>query len=105
MIRTVLADDEVLARQKLQQLLREIEDIEIVGEARTASETVELVRLTKPNLLLLDICICDSNGFDVLEELSSDPEAFVPHVIFVTAKDAYAVRALDIHAVDYLLKP
>ncbi|HEY2466392.1 MAG TPA: LytTR family DNA-binding domain-containing protein [Terracidiphilus sp.] len=105
MIRTVIADDEVLARQKLHQLLRTIEDIDVVGECATASETLELVRLTRPTLLFLDICMSGMDGFDVIEALSSEPAAVLPHVIFVTAKDAYAVRAFEIHAVDYLLKP
>jgi len=105
MIRTILADDEALARQKLRQLLKEIEDVEIVGECSTASETIELVRLTTPELLFLDIKLSDMNGFDVLEALSSDPERPLPHVIFVTANDRFAVRAFEIHAIDYLLKP
>jgi two-component system LytT family response regulator len=105
MIRAVIADDEVLARQKLHKLLREIDDIEVVGECATASETIELVRHARPTLLFLDICMSDMDGFDVLEALSADKKAELPHVIFVTAKDAYAVRAFDIQAVDYLLKP
>jgi two-component system, LytTR family, response regulator len=105
MIRTIVADDEVLARQKLRQLLKDVEDIEIVGECATASETVELVRLTTPELLFLDIKMSDMDGFDVLKALSSDPERILPHVIFVTANDKYAVRAFEIHAIDYLLKP
>jgi two-component system LytT family response regulator len=105
MIRAVLADDEVLARQKLRQLLKDVDDVEIVGECSTAAETIELVRLTDPQLLFLDIRMSDMNGFDVLERLSSDTDRTVPHVIFVTANDRYAVRAFEIHAIDYLLKP
>jgi len=105
MIRAVLADDEVLARQKLRQLLKDVDDVEIVGECSTAAETIELVRLTDPQLLFLDIRMSDMNGFDVLERLSSDAGRTVPHVIFVTANDRYAVRAFEIHAIDYLLKP
>jgi len=105
MIRAVLADDEVLARQKLRQLLKDIDDVEIVGECSTAAETIELVRLTDPQLLFLDIRMTDMNGFDVLERLSTDAGRPLPHVIFVTANDRYAVRAFEIHAIDYLLKP
>jgi two-component system LytT family response regulator len=105
MIRAVLADDEVLARQKLRQLLKNISDVEIVGECSTASETIELVQLTDPQLLFLDIRMSDMNGFDVLERLSADGDRPLPHVIFVTANDRYAVRAFEIHAIDYLLKP
>lgn len=105
MIRAVVADDEVLARQKLRQLLRDIEDVEIVGECATASETIELVKLTAPDLLFLDIRMSDMDGFDVIEALSSRSKSAPPQVIFVTANDRYAVRAFEIHAIDYLLKP
>jgi len=105
MIRALLADDEVLARQKLRQLLKNVSDVEIVGECSTASETIELVQLTDPQLLFLDIRMSDMNGFDVLERLSADGARPLPHVIFVTANDRYAVRAFEIHAIDYLLKP
>jgi two-component system, LytTR family, response regulator len=105
MIRALLADDEVLARQKLRQLLKDVGDVEIVGECSTASETIELVQLTDPQLLFLDIRMSDMDGFDVLERLSADVDRPLPHVIFVTANDRYAVRAFEIHAIDYLLKP
>jgi two-component system LytT family response regulator len=105
MIRTVLADDEVLARQKLRQLLKEIEDVEIVGECSTASETVELVKLVSPELLFLDICMPDMDGFDALNALSSNKRGALPQIVFVTANDQWAVRAFEFHALDYLLKP
>jgi two-component system LytT family response regulator len=105
MIRVVLADDEVLARQKLRQILREIEDVDIVGESSTARETVDLVRLTVPELLFLDICMPDMDGFDALNALKSNPNGELPHIVFVTANDRWAVRAFEFHALDYLLKP
>lgn len=105
MIRTVLADDEALARQRLRQLLREIDDVDIVGECATATETIELVRLTTPDLLFLDISMPDMDGFDVIDALSSHSKCALPQIIFVTANDRYAVRAFEIHAMDYLLKP
>ena len=105
MIRTVLADDEVLARQKLRQLLKEIGDVDIVGECATARETVELVNLVSPELLFLDICMPDMDGFDVLNALSSNRHGFLPQIVFVTANDRWAVRAFEFHALDYLLKP
>jgi two-component system LytT family response regulator len=105
MIRAVLADDEVLARQKLRQLLREEVNIEIVGEGASASETIELVRATGPELLFLDVRMPGMDGFDVIGQLSSDAKFTMPCVIFTTAHDQYAVRAFEIHAVDYLLKP
>lgn len=105
MIHAVVADDEVLARQKLRQLLRDDRDIEIVGESATALETIELVRAATPELLFLDIHMPGMDGFDVMGALSSQTEMQAPHVIFTTAYDQYAVRAFEVHAVDYLLKP
>lgn len=104
MIQAVLADDEVLARQKLRQLLRDVPDIEIVGECASATETVELVRLTRPALLFLDIRMPGMDGFDVVGTLESE-HLPMPAVVFTTAYDQYALRAFEIHAVDYLLKP
>ncbi len=105
MIHTVLADDEVLARQKLRQLLREEPEIEVVGEGITASETIDLVHATKPQLLFLDIQMPGMDGFDIAMELCSSKAVPTPHIIFTTAHDQYALRAFEIHAVDYLLKP
>lgn len=105
MIRTLVADDEVLARQKLRQLLCAEQDIEIVGECATASETIQLVGATSPELLFLDIRMPDMDGFDVIDALSSHQDVPLPHIIFTTAYDKYAVRAFEIQAVDYLLKP
>jgi two-component system, LytTR family, response regulator len=105
MIRAVIADDEVLARQKIRQLLREDTDIEIVGESASALETIELVRATTPELLFLDIRMPGMDGFDVVGALSAYEEVPPPRVIFTTAYDQYAVRAFDVNAVDYLLKP
>lgn len=104
-IDTLLADDEVLARLKLRQLLSAEPDIRIVGEASSASETIELVRTTGPQLLFLDIRMPGMDGFDLLGALSAFPDISVPKVIFTTAYDQYALRAFEIHAVDYLLKP
>jgi two-component system LytT family response regulator len=105
MIRAVLADDEVLARQKLRQLLRHERDIEIVGECASACETIQLVSETSPELLFLDIRMPDMDGFDVIGALSLDQNAVLPQIIFTTAYDQFALRAFEIHAVDYLLKP
>ena len=105
MIHTVLADDELLARQKLRQLLRDEPEINVVGEGTTASETIELVRATRPQLLFLDIQMPGMDGFDIATELCSSKTVKMPHIIFTTAHDQYALRAFEIHAVDYLLKP
>jgi two-component system, LytTR family, response regulator len=105
MIRVVLADDEVLARQKLRQFLREEPDMEIVGEGATAMETIELVHVVKPELLFLDIRMPGMDGFDIVGELNACSDCRMPRIIFTTAYDQYAVRAFEIHAADYLLKP
>lgn len=105
MIHAVVADDEVLARQKLRQLLREDPEIEIVGESTNAAETIELVRATSPEVLFLDIRMPGMDGFDVVGALSRLTEITQPRIIFTTAYDQYAVRAFEVNAVDYLLKP
>src|SRR5579871_5498654 len=105
MIQAVLADDKVLARQKLRQLLREIPEIEVVGESATAAETIDLVRATKPDLLFLDVRMPDMDGFDIVGALSNGGDHCLPCIIFTTAYDRYALRAFEINAVDYLLKP
>lgn len=105
MIQAVVADDEVLARQKLRQLLRDDQDVEIVGECATAQETIELVRAANPQLLFLDIQMPGMDGFDVVGALSGEADISLPRIIFTTAYDQYAVRAFEVNAVDYLLKP
>jgi len=105
MIQAILADDEVLARQKLRQLLRMERDVEIVGECATASETVELTRAARPDLLFLDIRMPGMDGFDIIGALAQDEHVQMPNIIFTTAYDQYALRAFDVHALDYLLKP
>ena len=105
MIQAIVADDEVLARQKLHRLLREEDGIEIVGECASASETVELVRVARPQLLFLDIRMPGMDGFDVIGALACDLDFPMPAIIFTTAYDEYALRAFEVHAVDYLLKP
>src|SRR5260370_21775597 len=105
MIQAILADDEVLARQKLRQLLRDERDIEIVGECASASETIELMRSTKAELIFMDMRMPGMDGFDVIGALSSERDLPMPAIVFTTAYDQYALRAFEVHAVDYLLKP
>ena len=102
LLRTALVDDEPPARRKLRRLLDDTPDTEIVGEAASGREALELIQATRPNLLFLDIQLPDMNGFDVLRFLG--PRAGM-HVVFVTAFDHHAVRAFDVQALDYLLKP
>jgi two-component system, LytTR family, response regulator len=104
-IQTVIADDEALARQKLRVLLRQEPDIQIVGEAALPSEIVALVQSKKPDLLFLDICMPSKNGLDVIAELSNDKSVSLPHIIVTTAHGEHAVRAFEMRAADYVLKP
>jgi len=104
-LQVVIADDEVLARQKLLQLLREEPDIQVVGEGANAAETIDLVQLTQPDVLLLDVRMPGMDGFDVISALSCSSLQSLPSIIFTTAHDQYALKAFEVHAVDYLLKP
>jgi two-component system LytT family response regulator len=101
-IRTLVVDDEPLAREGVRLLLAEDPEVEVVGEAGNGPEAVETLRALRPDLVLLDVQMPELNGFEVLAKLAPSE---VPAVIFVTAYDKYALRAFDIHALDYLLKP
>lgn len=104
-LKTIIADDEVLARQKLRQLLADESDIEIVGEGATAFEIIDLIQFANPDLVFLDIQLPGMDAFGILSSLSSGSDAQLPSIVFTTAFDQYAVRAFEINAVDYLLKP
>lgn len=101
-IRALLADDEPLARQRLRMLLQDSEWLEVVGEAKDVASTVAAIEKLRPDLVFLDIEMPNGTGFDVIETVGA---ANMPFVIFVTAYDKYALKAFDVHAVDYLLKP
>jgi len=101
-IRTIIADDERLARRKLRILLGSEPQVEVVAECPNGRQTVSAIRSFRPDILLLDIQMPDLNGFEVLSEISSDE---MPQVIFTSAYDQYAIRAFEAHALDYLLKP
>jgi len=100
-IRTIVVDDEPLARTNLVVLLRRHPEIEIVAECGSGREALSVVRATKPKLMFLDVQMPEWDGFDVIEMLGND----APCVIFVTAHDSYALRAFEVGALDYLLKP
>ncbi|WP_290790345.1 LytR/AlgR family response regulator transcription factor [Flavihumibacter sp. UBA7668] len=100
MIKAVLIDDERLARTELRKLLTEFPEIEVVGEAANASEGIEAIENLQPDLVFLDIQMPGKTGFDMLSELEK-----APHVIFTTAYDEYALKAFEVNALDYLLKP
>lgn len=101
-IRTMVVDDEPLAREGIRVLLERDEDIDLVGSCGDGSRAVEEIRDLEPELLFLDIQMPELDGFEVLERLSADER---PVVVFVTAYDEYALRAFEVHALDYLLKP
>ena len=101
-LRTVVVDDEPLARRLLQSLLGEIPEVELIAECRNGREAIETTRDLAPDLLILDIQMPGTSGFDVVKELQSD---VMPMVIFCTAYQRYAIDAFDLHAVDYMLKP
>jgi two-component system, LytTR family, response regulator len=101
-MRTIIVDDEPLARQRVRQLLDGEPDIEIVAECGTGAEAVTAIRSSRPDLLFLDIQMPELDGFDVMSAVGPGT---VPVVIFVTAYDQFAVRAFETHALDYLLKP
>lgn len=99
-MKALLIDDERLARQELKSLLAPYHEIEIVGECADAVSAIEAIRTHEPDVIFLDIQMPGKNGFELLSELERTPE-----VVFVTAHDEFAIRAFDVSALDYLLKP
>ena len=102
-IRTVSVDDEAPARARIRQLLKGEPDFELVAECATGREAVERVLAEKPDLLFLDVQMPRLSGLDVCEAISSAHP--MPLIIFVTAYDEHALKAFEVHAIDYLLKP
>jgi two-component system LytT family response regulator len=100
--RVVIADDEPLARARVESLLRSQSDCEVVARCESGAETVATVRRVRPDILFLDVQMPGGDGFAVLEKLDTDAP---PVVVFVTAFDQHALRAFEVHALDYLLKP
>ncbi len=99
-MRVMIVDDERLARVELRRLLSAHPQVEIAGEAATSAEAQPLINALHPDLLLLDVQMPGGSGFDLLEQLD-----WMPAVIFTTAFDAYALKAFEVNALDYLLKP
>jgi len=101
-IKTIIVDDEPLARRNLRLLLEQDSQIEIIGECRNGKEAVKAIESSHPDLIFLDIQMPEMDGFDVLEQVGAEQ---VHAIVFVTAFDQYALKAFSVHALDYLLKP
>ena len=100
MQKAIIIDDERLARNKLKKLLLEFPEVEVIGEAANANEGIEKIESLNPDLVFLDIQMPGKSGFDMLTQIER-----APHVIFVTAYDEYALKAFEVNALDYLMKP
>lgn len=100
MIQTLIVDDEKLAREGLKNLLKEFPEIQIIAEASNVDEALEIIDKQKPQLVFLDIQMPEKTGFDLLEDLIETPS-----IIFTTAYDEFAIKAFEVNALDYLLKP
>jgi two-component system LytT family response regulator len=101
-IRTLIADDQLLARELLRRMLRDEPDIEIVAMPTSGRETVDAINLLAPDLVFLDVQMPELDGFAVLKKITLER---MPVIVFVTANDDFARRAFDVHALDYLVKP
>jgi two-component system LytT family response regulator len=101
-VKTLVVDDEPLARALLVDLLKRDKDIEVIGECGNGTDALKAIRKMNPDIVFLDVQMPEMNGLAVLEKLQDQP---IPIIVFVTAYDQYAIRAFDFHAVDYLLKP
>ena len=99
-MRAIIIDDERLARTELRKLLQDYPEVEVVDEAANADEGINKIDSLQPDLVFLDIQMPGKTGFDMLAELER-----APHVIFTTAYDEYALKAFEVNALDYLLKP
>ncbi|HTX57285.1 MAG TPA: LytTR family DNA-binding domain-containing protein [Candidatus Acidoferrales bacterium] len=103
MLSVMIADDETPARRKLARFLGDHDDVSIVAEAANGIDAVDLIAMTKPDLLFLDIHMPDLDGLGVAETLARAEQP--PSIVFVTAHDQYALKAFEVNALDYLLKP
>src|SRR5215216_3904611 len=101
-LRTLIVDDMLLARERIKRFLKSDSDVEVVGECADGREAVSAIKELSPDLIFLDVQMPELDGFGVLEEIGS---ARMPVVIFITAYDEFAIKAFEVHALDYLLKP
>lgn len=103
-ITALIVDDEELAREELKYLLDDVDEVELLGEGKNGVEAVDLIRTHQPDIVFLDVQMPGLDGFAVLKKLLERGD-HLPQIIFATAFDQYAVRAFDVNAIDYLLKP
>ena len=101
-VRTLIVDDMLLARERIKRFLKSDPEVEVVGECSDGREAVSAIKELAPDLVFLDVQIPELDGFGVLDEVNA---AQMPVVIFITAYDEFAIRAFEVHALDYLLKP
>ncbi len=100
MINAIIVDDERLARQELKRILADVKKVNIIDEHNNAEDAIEAIEKSKPDLVFLDIQMPGKNGFELLEELD-----YTPEIMFITAYDEYALKAFEVNALDYILKP
>ena len=101
-LRTLIVDDEPLARERIKRFLRDEPEIEIIGECGNGADAIVAIKNDKPDLVFLDIQMPEKTGFDVIKTLGT---AHMPAIVFVTAYDQHALKAFQVRALDYLLKP
>ncbi|MDP1569391.1 MAG: LytTR family DNA-binding domain-containing protein [Vicinamibacterales bacterium] len=101
-IRTMVVDDEPVARERIVGLLQQEQDIELIGECTDGQQAVSAIRQQHPDLVFLDVQMPACDGFNVIQQIGAEQ---MPTVVFVTAYDDYALKAFEVHAIDYLLKP
>src|ERR1044071_4738907 len=101
-IRALIVDDEALARKFIRRMLKDDRDFEIIGECGNGKEAVAMIRKENPDIVFLDVQMPEMDGFAVLESIGIER---LPEIIFATAYEQYAIRAFELHALDYLLKP
>lgn len=106
-LKAIIVDDEALAREELEYLLHDIGDVEVVGQGANGLEAVDLIRKHQPDIVFLDVQMPGLDGFAVMKRLLSSEfkKMRLPEIVFATAFDRYAVRAFEVNAIDYLLKP
>ena len=101
-LRTLIVDDEPLARERVRMMLGMHDDVAVIGEVGDGQQAIDAIRQQRPDLVFLDVQMPSVDGFGVLRALEGE---VMPHVVFVTAYDQYALRAFEVHALDYVLKP